>query len=112
MQWQSKVKYLINFPIAYSIGALLVSNKRWKKIKPEHQKIVTTIAKKYVKKANQLAIIDNEIGLKTLKEQGVKFVDFSKEDIGKAKEIRASVIKKLKDKLISSKAIKMLEQYR
>lgn len=112
LQWQSKVKYLVNFPTAYSIGALLVSNKRWKKVKPKYKKVVREIAAKYVKIANEFAVKDNEQGLATLKEQGVKFVDFSKEDIAKAQEIRESVISKLKGKVISEKAIKMLEAYR
>lgn len=112
LQWQSKVKYLINFPTAYSIGALLVSNKRWKKVKPEHQKIVREIAAKYVEMANDFALKDNEQGLQTLKNQGIKFVDFDKTDIAKAEEIRKSVISKLKGKVISEKALKMLEAYR
>ena len=53
-----------------------------------------------------------QIVFDTLKAQGIKFVDFSKKDIARAQEIRTDVIKKLKGKLISVKAIKMLEQYR
>src|SRR5690606_10015823 len=33
MQWHTKVKYLIDFPVAYSVGALLVSSKEWSKVK-------------------------------------------------------------------------------
>lgn len=112
LQWQSKVKYLIDFPIAFSIGALLVSNKRWKKIKPEHKKIVQKIAAKYINIANDFAVKDNKEGLMTLKEQGIKFVDFDKKDIAKAEEIRKKVLDKLRGKIISQKAIKMLETYR
>lgn len=112
LQWQSKVKYLVNFPTAFSVGALLIHNKRWKKVKPEHKKIVEQIAKKYVGIANELAVKDNEEGLKTLKEQGIKFVDFDKKDIAKAEIIRSGVIKKLKGKVLSDKAIKMLDTFR
>lgn len=112
LQWQSKVKYLVNFPTAFSVGALLVHEKRWKKVKPEHKKIVEQIAEKYVNIANNLAAKDNEQGLITLKEQGIKFVEFDKADIAKAEEIRNGVIEKLKGKVVSEKAIKMLEAYR
>ena len=112
LQWQSKVKYLVNFPTAFSIGALLVSNKRWKKVKPAHKKIVQEIANKYVKVANGFAVTDNEQGLQTLKEQGIKFVEFDKSDIAKAEKIRGKVLEKLRGKVVSEKAIKMLESYR
>lgn len=112
LQWQSKIKYLVDFPIAFSIGALLISNEQWNKIKPEHQKIIASIAKKYVNIANELAVKDNEEGLKALKEQGVKFVEFDKGDIAKAEDIRKKVIEKLKGKIISEQAVKMIESYR
>lgn len=112
LQWQSKVKYLIDFPTAFSIGALLISNKQWKKIKPAEQKIVREIATKYVKQANAFAIEDNTKGLEALKKMGVKFLPFSKEDVKKAESIRKDVISKLEGKVISAKAIKMVEEYR
>lgn len=112
LQWQSKIKYLVDFPTAFSIGALLISNKQWKKVKPEHQKIVKAIAKKYVDNANKYAVEDNTQGLETLKKMGVKFVPFSKDDVKKAETIRKDVIKKLEGTLISSKAINMLKEYR
>ena len=112
LQWQSKVKYLVDFPTAFSIGAMLISNKRWKKITPEHQKIVKDISRKYVELANKLAAEDNVKGLKTLKKMGVEFVPFADSDIKNAEEIRKDVIKKLEGKIISKKAIDMLKKYR
>ena len=112
LQWQSKVKYLINFPTAYTIGALLISNKRWKKIKPEHQKIVREVSAKYVSEANKLAIKDNADAIKQLKSLGISFVEFSKEDLAKAEEIRKDVIAKVKGKILSQRIIKSIEESR
>ena len=39
LQWNTKIKYLVDFPIAYSVGAFLLSDKAWNKIKPEHRSI-------------------------------------------------------------------------
>ncbi len=112
LQWQSKIKYLVNFPIAYSTGALLISNKRWKRVKPEYQAIVEKIAKKYIDKANEYAVADNTQGLETLKSMGVKFVEFSKKDLKRAEGIRASLLKKLEGKMISKKAINLVNKNR
>lgn len=112
LQWQSQIKYLIDFPTAYSIGALLISQKAWKKLSVSEQKIVKELGTKYVDKANSFAIEDNDKGLKTLKDQGVEFINFSKADIDRAEEIRDKVIKKLKGKVFSESTLKKLETYR
>lgn len=112
LQWQSQIKYLVDFPTAYSIGALLVGQKAFKKLSSDEQRIVKEISSKYVDKANAYAVEDNEKGLKTLKDQGVKFISFDKKDIARAEEIRSKVISKLKGKVFSEKSLKKLEQYR
>lgn len=112
LQWQSKVKYLINFPTAYTIGAFLINNKRWNKIKPAHQVIIQEIAQKYIKEANKLAIEDNKAAISELKKLGVEFVDFSKEDLAKAEKIRKNVISKLQGKVLSKGIIQKIEAVR
>ena len=112
LQWQSKVKYLIDFPTAYSIGALLIDNKRWKKISPENQAKVKKIADKYITEANSKAIEDNTKSLETLKGMGVKFIKFSKADLDQAETIRKSVLSKLEGKFLSPTILKKLETSR
>lgn len=112
LQWQGQIKYLVDFPVAYSIGAMLVSNKAWSKLGEKEKAIVEKLAAKHIAKANELSVKDNKLGLQTLKKQGVEFIQFNKADIAKAEEIRGSIIKKLNGKVVSDKALKMLERYR
>lgn len=112
LQWQSKVKYLVDFPTAFSVGAMLISNKVWEKMSAENQKIVRDIANKYVDEANKFAISDNKNGLNSMKQSGIEFLTFDENDLKKAEKMRADVIAKVKGKVISEQAIKMLEQYR
>jgi TRAP-type C4-dicarboxylate transport system substrate-binding protein len=109
LQWQSKIKYLIDFPTAYTIGALLISQKKWGKISVENQVIIKKLATKHINKANDLAVEDNKKALLQLKNLGVKFVKFPKQDIAKAEKIRKNVIKLLEGPVLSSKAIKAVE---
>lgn len=108
LQWQTKVKYLVDFPTAFSIGALLISDKAFAKLKPEHQKIVSDLAFKYAKEANDKSIAENEAAKEALKKSGVEFVSFPAEDYKKAASLRSGVVAKLKDKYISAK---MLDQF-
>lgn len=110
LQWHTKVKYLIDFPTAYSIGALLVSDKLWAKIKPEHQKKILEISKKFVDEANQKSVADNENAREQMKKAGIEFVSFPEADYKKAASFRGDVINKIKDRYISSKVIQLVDQ--
>jgi len=112
LQWQSKVKYLINFPTAYTIGSLLITNEKWDKIKPAHQKIVEEISLKYIDEANKLAVVDNQNAMEELKKLGIEFVEFSKEDLANAEQIRKDVISKLEGKVLSKYIIQSIEESR
>ena len=111
VQWHTKVKYLIDFPLAYSIGAFLINEKSWKKIPLEYRKIVEEISLKYTEKVNQATVKDNVESLAAIKSTGIEFVEFSKKDIEQSSEIRKQVIKDLTGKVFSAKAINLLEKY-
>jgi TRAP-type C4-dicarboxylate transport system substrate-binding protein len=95
LQWQTKVKYLVDFPTTFSIGALLISDKIWTRISPEHQKKVQEISAKYVKEANDKSVVENEAARQQMKKGGIEFVSFPQEDYKKAAALRATVVQKL-----------------
>ena len=109
LQWQSKVKYLVDFPTAYTIGAFLIEKKKWKKLDLEQQKLVKQIAAKHIESANEAAIKDNQKSLDTLKALGVEFIKFDKKDLAKAESIRKEVIGKIQDKVVSKNMLDKLE---
>ena len=110
LQWHTKIKYLVDFSTANSIGALLISDKIWTKIKPDHQQKITALAQKIVAEANQKNSAENITAREQLKKAGVQFISFPAEDYKKAAAARSTVISKVKDKYISSKVIQILDQ--
>lgn len=109
LQWSSKVKYLVDFPIAYSVGSFLISDKAWKKISPEHQKVVKTIADKYMKKVNESNVADNQDALKAIQANGVQMLQFPKADQEKAKTLKSEIMTKLKGTLFSDEGLNKLK---
>jgi TRAP-type C4-dicarboxylate transport system substrate-binding protein len=109
LQWHTKIKYLVDFPNAFSIGALLVNDKTWSKISSAHQAKITAIARKYVDEANVASTSENEAARQQMKKSGIEFVSFPEADYKQAASYRAQVIEKIKDKYISSKMINALE---
>ena len=110
LQWHTKVKYLVDFPTAFSIGALLISDKVWAKIKPEHQQKIMALSEKYVKEANDKSIAESAAAKEQMKKAGIEFVSFPEADIKQAASYRAQVISALKDNYISSAAIQNLDR--
>jgi TRAP-type transport system periplasmic protein len=105
LQWHTKVKYLVDFPNAFSVGALLVSDKIWSKIKPDHQQKILSISQKYVDEANAASMTENEAARTQMKKMGIEFIQFPADDYKKAASVRGLVVDKIKDKIVSSKII-------
>lgn len=109
LQWNTKVKYMVDFPISYSIGAFVITSAAWSKISPADQKIVQDISKKYEGEINTGNAKDNVDALNAMKNQKIEFVKFSDAEIKIAQGYRQDMIKRLKGKLFSDEAFKKME---
>lgn len=109
LQWNSKVKYILDFPITYSVAAFVISENAWKEISPADQKLVQDISKKYEKVINLGNAKDNDDALVAMKNQKIEFIKFSEADIKVAQGYRTTIVKKLTGKLFSAEALKRLE---
>lgn len=109
LQWNTKIKYMVNFPISYSIGAFVITSASWDKIAPGDQKKIQEIAKKYETEINNGNAKDNDDALLAMKSQNVEFVNFSDSEIKIAQGYREAMKKKLTGKLFSMDALKKLE---
>ena len=108
LQWNTKIKYLVDFPIAFSVGAFLISDKAWKKISPKNKAIVEKFSKIYMKKVNEGNRKDNRDALASIKASGVEFIKFPEADVKKAQNLKKEISEKLKGKVFSEGALKKL----
>jgi len=109
LQWNSKVKYLIDFPLAFSMGAILVSKSAWSKVTPADQKIIQKIAAENAAKLNSVNDKDNKEALAAMGDTGIQFIKFQEKDIVAAKAVRSDVVKQLTGKLFSKEAYDKME---
>ena len=109
LQWNTKVKYVVDFPISYSIGAFVITDAAWKAIAPADQKIVSEISKKYQTEINSTNLKDNADAFNSMKAQKIEFIKFSDADIKIAQGYRKEIIKNLRGKLFSEEALKKVE---
>lgn len=105
LQWNSKVKYLVDFPLSFSIGAFLVDTKSWSKVSAADQKVASEIVKSAMIKINQSNRKDNADSLAFMKSSGIEFLQFPKSDMDRAKSLRETIIKKLQGPLFSKETL-------
>ena len=110
LQWQSKVKYLYDFPVTYSFGGLLLSKRIWKKIPKKHHKTVLEIAQKWTKITNDTTIAENKTSLSALKDMGIEFLKFPDSDIARGQSVRKDVLCELKGKLFTAEGFELFKK--
>jgi TRAP-type transport system periplasmic protein len=75
LQWNTKIKYMLDMRIANVPGGILITNKMWNSIPVKDRAIIQESAKKYFNKLTQMSRKENEEALAVLKKQGVVFTD-------------------------------------
>lgn len=100
-QWTTRVNYLLDYPLAYSMAALLVDQRSWSRISAENQGKIRAATTKFVEKINGATQKDNNDALAVIRSTGVEFVTFSEADIQQAHQVRDQVVKELTGNLFS-----------
>lgn len=111
LQWSTRVNYLVDFPIAYSLGAMLIDQNSWNRISEENRAKVSEISDKYMAKINQANRKDNQDAMRAMIASGVEKIQFPKEDIEYGSELREKMVKKLKGNLFSKEIYNELTLY-
>ncbi len=73
-QWYSRIRYMLDFPMVNSTGALLMSKKMFLKLSEKNQTIVRDLARKYSQELVERTRKDNDEALTILKASGIEFV--------------------------------------
>lgn len=108
LQWNTKIKYIVDFPISYAVGAFLLNKKTWDKIPSKYHAAIEKISSRYVKEVNIANDKDNKDALIVMKSSGIEFLKFPEADVKRGKELRAAMVKRLKGPLFSEEAYKLL----
>ena len=101
LQWHTKVNYLVDLPLAYSIGGLLIDKKIWSKIAPKDRENILQIGKKFVPLITEANAQDNIEALNSMKSMGIQFMNIPKSDIEEGKRLRQKVVDKLQNTYFS-----------
>ena len=71
LQWFTRVKYMLDLPLADAAGAVIISKKKFDELTPDLQEILLRNGKIYMQKLTSLSRQDNEKSIETLKKNGI-----------------------------------------
>ena len=100
LQWFTKVKFMVDIPMAVSAGAVTITKKQFGKLLPEDQKALKEIAARHLRELTLLSREDNDKSIEVMKKYGLKVINIT--DPAKVEEFRnvgVSIRKELTGKL-------------
>jgi len=74
MQWHTKLKYASNIPLTNGIGALVVSQRFYKSLPTDLQKLLKESGAKVGEEINIISRRDNRKSIELLKQSGIQFL--------------------------------------
>ncbi len=115
-QWYPKIKYVLDFPVVNSIGALVLKRKTFEKLSAKDQAIFKDLALKYSTELVRLTRRDNQDAKLYLHKQGIQFVKPAAADVKSFEALASKTVAKNVDKLypknLIDKVYKLLATFR
>jgi TRAP-type C4-dicarboxylate transport system substrate-binding protein len=104
LQWYTRVKYMMDYPLADAHGAVLIAKKAFDKISPQYQEILLDKGREYMKKLVQLSREDNQQSIDLMKKNGIEIVSIPAKNIAEfqkaGQEARENLVGKLYGKAL------------
>jgi len=116
LQWNTKVQYMINVPLADAEGAVLVARRKFDRLPPEYQQLLREKGRKYMSELVKLSRKDNQESIKIIQKSGIKIVEVPKENMpafmAAGKKARQSLVGKLYSQELLDRVENALAEFR
>jgi TRAP-type C4-dicarboxylate transport system substrate-binding protein len=117
LQWNTRIKYMTNVPLADASGAVVVSKKKFDTIPADLQEILLRNGKKYMALLTQKSREENAAAIQTMKRNGVQIIEITDpktlEDFyATGKKARQSLVGSLFDQEFLNRVEKAIADFR
>lgn len=117
LQWNTRIKYMLNVPLADASGAVVLSKKKFDTLPPDLQEILVRNGKKYMTQLTAKSRAENAAAIQTMKRNGVQMIEVSdqktlKEFAAIGKKARQSLVGKLFDQDFLNRVEKTVDDFR
>lgn len=111
LQWFSRVKYLTELPINYTLGTLLVSKKAFYRLPAPHQEALRQIAQKHMLQQISKSRQENTEALQVMRDQGIEFVSMPATEVQAFKTLVDESVPELVGKALSKQSYDQIKNH-
>jgi len=116
LQWYTRLKTMMDVPLANVSGAVLISKNMFDKLEPAHQKILREKGREYMAKLVRLGREDNQTSIELMKKNGMEVVKVPEKNLQEfynaCKTAHQNLVGKLYSQELLNKVNASLEQFR
>jgi TRAP-type C4-dicarboxylate transport system substrate-binding protein len=110
LQWYTRVKYMVDYPLAVSAGAVLISKKYFDSMPRDLQEILLRNGRQYMAKLTQMNREDNRNAIEEMKKRGITVTQADQKDITFYAGVGTQARRMLVGKLYSEELLNRVEQ--
>ena len=117
LQWHTKVKYITDLPISYSMGVFAIEKGAYSGLSAEDQRVVREVMSRYVQQLDHEARDDNRKATEVLSRAGLTTVTVDNADVASWRKTIESIHPQLRarpdiDSALFDRLLAMLAEYR
>lgn len=117
LQWFTRVKYMLDLPLADASGAVVISKKKFDELAPDLKEILVRNGRKYMAKLTALSREDNRKSIEVLQKHGIQLISPSSKELRReyfeiGKAARRLLIGKLYSEEFLSRVEKAVFEFR
>jgi len=109
LQWYTKVKYMMDVPLADAIGAILISNRMFNKLPEQYQRLLIEKGREHMAALIKQSRVDNEKAIEIMLKNGIQMVQVPEENLGAFYQAGARARRNLVGKLYSQEFLTRIE---
>jgi TRAP-type transport system periplasmic protein len=110
LQWYTRVKYMVDVPLADAAGSVLISKKYYDQLPKDLQDILLRNGRMYINKLTQLSRKDNRESITELKKRGITILTANEKDLQDYIEVGSRARRALVGKLFTEEFLNRVEK--
>ncbi len=116
-QWYTRIDYITPLPLVYIYGALVIDKRKFERLAPPDQAVVTEVLSAMYREFDRQNIIDNNEALQVLQKEGLQIIqplpgEYERWNVVAGKAINEMVQRKLFSAALYDKIQTTLHEYR
>ena len=95
LQWHTKIKYMTELPLVYTLGFMAVDERAFSRISPADQAIVREVMVRTYEDFNRINLVDNAEARDAMLSRGIESVTFDSGEVSRIRDLMLDSNRKL-----------------